>query len=247
MLAAGVEERGVRVYWSDRWGGVSPPPFDTANLGFSAGDDPAWVAENRRRLAVACAASVADPAQWTWLAQVHGAEVAEAHAGGGSGRRTAPRADAVVVVAPGAVAAVLVADCGPVALVGEAGVAAVHAGWRGVMAGVLEAAAGELTRLSGHLPVRGLIGPCIRPCCYEFGISDLGPIAARLGDAVVGRTGAGRPALDLPAAITVALRRAGVRRVDDSGLCTACSPDHFSARRDGMRTGRQALVVELLR
>ena len=90
--------------------------------------------------------------------------------------------------------------------------------------------------------MHALLGPCIRPGCYEFGADDLAQVARRLGDGVRGTTATGAPALDVPAAVRAALGRVGVVEVDDVGICTACSPVHFShrARRE---LGRQALVV----
>ena len=127
------------------------------------------------------------------------------------------------------------------ALVAPGASAAVHAGWRGVAGGVLEGAAARI-RERARGPVRAVIGPCVRPCCYEFSPADFEPIAARLGSEVVGRTSAGEPALDLPRAITIALWTAGVSDVTDLGICTACSTDHFSHRRDG-HTGLQAMLL----
>src|SRR5205085_1070207 len=130
---------------------------------------------------------------------VHGATVYPADADGPTAGRPAPRADASVSAGEGAVLSVLTADCGPVALVAPGVVAAVHAGWRGLAAGVLEAAVGEVRqRTSG--PVRAVLGPCIHPECYEFSPADLEPIAARLGPGVIGKTSGGEPALDVPRA-----------------------------------------------
>jgi purine-nucleoside/S-methyl-5'-thioadenosine phosphorylase / adenosine deaminase len=174
---------------------------------------------------------------------VHGAAVhaADGTHGGSSSDGAAPPADAVVTTNPDTVLAILTADCGPVALVAPGASGAVHAGWRGVAAGVLEAAvAGVRERARG--PARAVIGPCVRPCCYEFSPADLEPIAARLGPEVAGRTSSGRLALDLPRAIAIALSGAGVAEVTDIGVCTACSDDHFSHRRDG-RTGLQAMLL----
>jgi YfiH family protein len=228
--------------FSDRTGGVSAPPFDTANVGFGRGDDPERVAENRRRVGFALGGRAADPAVWTCLHQVHGATVHAVDGPREGGRPNGtPPADAVVTSDPEAVLAILTADCGPVALVAPGASGAVHAGWRGVAAGVLEAAAARV-RERAQGPVRAVIGPCVRPCCYEFSPADLEPIAARLGTEVLGRTSTGGPALDLPRAITIALRASEVSEVTDLGICTACSADHFSHRRDG-RTGLQAMLL----
>jgi len=176
---------------------------------------------------------------WTWLRQVHGDRVVVVdEPGGGAGRS----ADAAVTDRSGCALAVLTADCAPVALLGSNGVVGVaHAGWRGLVAGVLERAV-EVMRAAGAGDVHALLGPCIRPGCYEFGADDLAQVARRLGDGVRGTTSTGAPALDVPAAVRAALGRVGVVDVGDVGICTACSPAHFShrARRE---LGRQALVV----
>ncbi|HYT40631.1 MAG TPA: laccase domain-containing protein, partial [Acidimicrobiia bacterium] len=137
---------GAEILFSDRTGGVSAPPFDTANAGYARGDDPANVDENRGRIAAALGGPGSDPARWISLHQVHGAAVYPADVNGATAGRPAPRADAAVSAEPGAVLSVLTADCGPVALVAPGVVAAVHAGWRGVAAGVLEAAVAEVRR-----------------------------------------------------------------------------------------------------
>jgi hypothetical protein len=250
---------GVTALWTDRTGGVSEGAFATANAGYDRGDDPEAVAENRRRIGAALGGRAADPATWTSLHQVHGAEVHVVDTAGrgagaprsggargwgpGGGEAAGITGDAVVSAEGGAVLAVLTADCGPVALVASGGAGVVHAGWRGVGAGVVEAAAARLGQIAGG-PVQAVIGPCIRPCCYEFGAADLEPLRRRLGPEVAGRTRDGALALDLPRAITLALGRAGVADVTDLGVCTACSVEHFSHRRDGLG-GLQALLVGL--
>jgi copper oxidase (laccase) domain-containing protein len=105
----------------------------------------------------------------------------------------------------------------------------------------VDAAVAALREL-GSGPVRAAIGPTICVRHYEFGAADLDGLVARFGPAVAGETETGRPALDLPRALHVALEEAGVRDVTDLGCCTAESVDHYSYRRDG-RTGRQAVVV----
>ena len=176
---------------------------------------------------------------WTWLHQVHGAGVMRV---GSPGDHAGTKADAAVTAEAGCALAVLTADCAPVALAsGEGVIGVAHAGWRGVAAGVIEATVAEMEAL-GATGIEAAIGPCIHAGCYEFGPADLDEVAARLGDGVRATTRRGTPALDLPAAVGAALARAGVERIDDAGVCTACSPDHFSwrARRE---TQRQATVV----
>jgi YfiH family protein len=177
---------------------------------------------------------------WTWLRQVHGARVVRV---GKPGEHAGVEADAAVTSVPGAPVAVQTADCVPIALVADGAVGVVHAGWRGLAAGVVEAAVHALCE-AGNGPVRAQIGPCIRARCYEFGPTDLDRVASRLGDGVRGTTAWGTPALDVVQAATAALTHAGVSDVVDSGVCTACSPVHFSHRARG-DTGRQALVAWL--
>ena len=177
---------------------------------------------------------------WTWLRQVHGGRVVRVLApGGGAGQE----ADAAVTTEPGCALAVFTADCAPVALAADGGgvVAVAHAGWRGLLAGVLESTVEEMRSL-GASGVEAAVGPCIGPECYEFGEHELHAAASRLGASVVARTFQGRPALDLRAGVRQALARAGVENVWSSPVCTACSTEHFSwrARREPQR---QAAVV----
>jgi copper oxidase (laccase) domain-containing protein len=141
-----------------------------------------------------------------------------------------------------AVLAVLTADCAPIALASDEGViGVVHAGWRGLVAGVVDAAAVAMRDL-GATDVVAALGPCIHAECYEFSEADIDAVAAELGDDVRGVTAAGRPALDVPAAVRGALERAGVRLVHDADVCTACSSAHYSHRARA-ELERQAVVV----
>ena len=254
----------ARVVCTDRHHGVSTPPYATANLADHVGDEPGSVAENRRRLAGALGPGLPDPRHWVWLRQVHGAGVLVVD----QDRAPAePVADAAVTDRPGLPLVVLVADCAPIALVGQRAVGVVHAGWAGLELGVVERAVESLRavdreagsvperqagsvpeRQAGSVPerqagsVRAVVGPCIHPARYEFGPQLLARMVARFGDVVASTTEWGTPALDVPAAVRAALRAAGVVDVTEVGVCTAASADHFSYRRDGT-TGRQALVV----
>jgi YfiH family protein len=226
----------TRIVFTDRHDGASAGPYASRNLADHVGDAPAAVAQNRARLGEELDIA---PASWRWLRQVHGAHVVEAD------RETAPpvapEADAAIATTAGVALTVLVADCGPVALACGDAVGVVHAGWRGLESGVVGAAVDALHRVSAG-PVRAVLGPCIHADHYEFGEEELARLGARFGDEVCATTKTGRPAFDLPAAVRVALGRAGVDELDDVDVCTACSPDHFSHRRDGV-TGRQALVA----
>ena len=227
----------ARVWHSDRRGGVSRAPYATANVGAHVGDDPAAVDENRRR--VARAAGLPDPREWVWLNQVHGTAVHVADAP----TRTPPDADASVTARRGLPLAILTADCAPIVLASDDAVGAIHAGHRGLAGGVVERAVAALAAI-GHGRIRAFLGPCIRPARYEFGSADLDRVVSALGPEVASVTAAGRPALDIPTGVRIALARAGVDEVDDCGVCTSASLGHFSHRRDGI-TGRQVTIAVL--
>ncbi|MFM8303881.1 MAG: polyphenol oxidase family protein [Actinomycetota bacterium] len=225
--------------FTDRRGGVSGAPYDTLNLGDHVGDLPGAVAENRHR--VARDLGLVPPDHWAWLRQVHGAGV---HHVGATPAPAAPpvEADAAVTTLGGVPLVVLTADCAPVAIADDVAVGVVHAGWRGLQAGVVAAAVGALRRI-GAGAVRAVVGPCIRAADYEFGRVDLDRLVARFGPTVEGRTSGGHPALEVAAGVRVALAEVGVTDVTDLGAGTAGDPTTwFSHRRDG-RTGRQGLVV----
>jgi len=225
---------------------VSRPPYDSANLSFGVADDPAAVRENRHRLAATL--GLGAPEQWWWLQQVHGTGVVVASAVP-TAHETAdvtgdePVADAAVTAQQGTPLVVLTADCAALALACDGAAAVVHAGWSGLVAGVVEEAVARL-RAIGNGEIRALLGPCVHPARYEFGRADLDRVVARLGPTVEARTEAGAPALDLPAGVGAALLGVGVSSFDDVDVCTAASPDYFSHRREG-QTGRQALVLVL--
>jgi len=178
---------------------------------------------------------------WTWLRQVHGAEVVTvAAAGDGAGCE----ADGAVTVVPGAVLAVHTADCVPVVLIGDRVVSVVHAGWRGLVAGVVGEAVDQIRLLRPTTNLRAILGPCIRPSHYEFGAAELQMVEETLGGSVAGTTAAGGRALDMPAAVTKALAHAGVTTVDDLGFDTA-DERWFSHRLRGDQ-GRQVTAVRLV-
>jgi YfiH family protein len=178
---------------------------------------------------------------WTWLHQVHGARVVGV---AGPGDQAGEEADGAVTAHPLAALAVLTADCAPVALASPEGVIGVaHAGWRGLAAGVIEETVAGMRDL-GATTVWAVLGPCIHVECYQFGPAELSLVADRLGPQVRGRDRQGELALDLPAGVRAALDRAGATLVGDAGICTACSPDHWSWRARGDQA-RQATVVWL--
>ena len=174
---------------------------------------------------------------WTTPRQVHGAGVLVLEEGSDGSA-----ADAVVTAEAGRAIAVLGADCALVGLASTEGVLGVaHAGWRGLLAGVLGATVAAMHRL-GAGSITAVLGPCIHRECYAFGTDDLDAVAARLGPRVRARTMAGAPALDLPSGVAVALARAGVGPPEPLAGCTACDGRFFSHRARA-EEGRHALVL----
>lgn len=228
-------ERAFRL----RNGRVARVRFTTAADGdLRVSGSPAPLARRRARL-------VKRP--WTWLDQAHGSDAVLVER---AGDRAGVTADAAVAppnvddAVGGAVLAIHTADCPPIALLSPEGVlGAVHAGWRGLEGGIVDA---TLTLMRNHnaSAIRALLGPCIHVECYEFGASELDGFARRFGSHVRGITRKGTPALDLPGVVATALRRGGVDDLDIVPRCTACDPRFFShrARSDG---ARQAMLVWL--
>jgi polyphenol oxidase len=180
----------------------------------------------------------------SWLCasrQVHGATVRRVRAiGGRGGEALAVDADGHATALRGVGATVLVADCLPVLLAAPGAVAALHAGWRGLAAGVLEQgvrALEEVGGAGGAGEICALIGPGAGPCCYEVGEE----VHAAFGGA--GRVGERN--IDLPALARERLLAAGVGAVERVGICTICDARLYSHRREGARAGRQAGIVWL--
>jgi YfiH family protein len=230
----------VRALSTQRSGGVSAAPFESLNLGDHVGDSAEAVAENRRRLRTA----VRLPAEPVWLSQQHGTNVLDL-----DGAHDAPAggADASCTRRPGRVCAILTADCLPVLLASDsgAGVAAAHAGWRGLAAGVIEATVRALA-----LPPQSLLawlGPGISAAHFEIGAEVREELlrADPQADAAFERNARGRYLADLTALARRRLERLGIARIYGGDACTYAGPeDYFSYRRDG-RTGRQATLIWL--
>jgi YfiH family protein len=270
-VAEDLLEAGVVAAFTGRAGGGSAAPYASLNLGLRVGDDFRRVLANRRRVATVLGLA---GLPWALARQVHGATVLAVAAGPpGPGEQPAgpgdqagrPRrlgegppeakaplgeADGLVTADPGVVLAVLTADCVPVLLADPAAgvVGAVHAGWRGLAAGVVEAGVAAMAGL-GADPAAcvGLVGPAAGGCCYEVGPDVRDAVGSRY-PAALATTRDGRPALDPAAGAAEALRRAGVARVRVAGECTVDLEErYFSHRRDQGRTGRQAGIVALVR
>jgi YfiH family protein len=235
---------GVRALSTLRTGGASGAPYASLNLGDHVGDVAAAVAENRRRLA----GQAGLPAEPVWLSQVHGISVADLDAGDDSGpARPVGPADAAFSRQPGRVCAILTADCLPVLLAADTGglVAAAHAGWRGLAAGVIEATVHALKVPPAKL--MAWLGPAIGPRHFEVGAEVRE--ALLIGDPGAASTfvanDCGRYMADLGALARRRLAALGVARIYGGWECTFAVPDrYFSHRRDGV-TGRQATLIWL--
>jgi YfiH family protein len=219
-----------RIAFSTRRGGVSEGPYASLNLGRRTGDDVQRVDENRR---IVCSALGAEAGNLALNFQMHSTIVNRAEAG----VRGNAEGDAIWTDEPGVPVAALAADCVPVALArreGAPAVAVAHAGWMGLLAGVLENA---VETLGGG--VEAAIGPSAGPCCYEVGEEVARPYRERFGDAImVGGN------LDLWRAAELTLNEAGVETVHRVDLCTICNPERFfSHRRDGKPRGVQGVVA----
>lgn len=220
-----------RVGFSTRVGGVSEGPYAALNLGRMTGDDVERVDENRRLL---CAAVDAEPERLALNRQVHSTLVHRAEAG----RRGEP-GDGLWTDEPGQPILAMAADCLPIALArrdGTPAVAVLHAGWRGLLDGIVGVG---VETLGG--PLQAAIGPAIGPCCYEVGEDVSVPFATAFGaDVVDGRM------LDLWTSAERALRAAGVDEVLRTDLCTCCHAElFFSHRRTGKPRGVQGVIARV--
>lgn len=226
----------VRAVQTTRHGGVSRGPYASLNLGDHVGDDAAAVAANRALLGTVM------PAEPSWLKQVHGIAVADADTA-----FSGVEADAAVARRPGRVCAVMTADCLPVLLCDRSGsvVAAAHAGWRGLCAGVIEAAVDAM-----HVPasdVLAWLGPAIGPQAFEVGDEVRAAFLARdaAATAAFAAHGSGKWLADIWLLARQRLAAIGVEAVWGGGQCTVADSERFySYRRDGA-TGRMATCVWL--
>ncbi|MFP3874759.1 MAG: peptidoglycan editing factor PgeF [Thiohalophilus sp.] len=220
---------------SCRQGGVSEPPYDSLNPASHVGDAPQAVAANRARLGL--------PAEPGWLQQVHGTQVAVLEANG----RIGLQADAAYSRTPGVICAVLTADCLPVLLCDRGGqeVAAVHAGWRGLSDGIIEAALDRFRAPADQ--ILAWLGPAIGPDVYEIGEEVRGAFVESDSDNETAFTPT-RPGywlMDIYALARLRLQRRGVEQISGGGYCTFTEAERFySYRRDGV-TGRMASVIWL--
>lgn len=230
-----------------REGGASVGPWASLNTSFAVGDSPEAVEVNLRRLAQALGVA---PGALATITQVHGLTLVEAHAADPAVvRGPLAEADAVWTQTPGVAVGVRTADCLPVLIEDPVGgrVAAVHAGWRGVLGELPRRTVERLVAAGSHVvDLRVALGPAIGPCCFEVD----GDLPARF-EAAFGREVvvpvAGKPRLHLNLGLAVrrSLERAGVPagQIDQVPGCTAHEPRFFSHRRDQGQTGRHLSVV----
>jgi YfiH family protein len=240
LLAAALP--GVQARFSARAGGVSSGPYATLDLARYAPERAGDVRQNMERLAALTGVPVD---RWAQSEQVHGTVVRRVSAADPLGDDGA-HADGQALSVAGAAGVVLTADCLPVVVAGDGGVAILHAGWRGLADGVLEQGVRALRKIGAGGRLEALIGPGAGGCCYEVG-PDVR--AAFASDGVLNREGP-HP-IDLKAIAARRLHAAGVAAVHDCGLCTMCAVDaagdriFFSHRADGGTTGRQAGIAWL--
>jgi YfiH family protein len=228
----------VKALQTTRRGGVSVAPYDSLNLGDHVGDAPFAVAHNRQLL------SSLLPGEPVWLNQVHGVAVVDANAS-----PCVPQGDASIATRSGAVCVAMTADCLPVLLCDDSGtiVGAVHAGWRGLCAGVI-----ERTVQAMNAPPQTLmawLGPAIGPSAFEVGEEVRAAFMAeqpRAEDAFMPIPGAGNKYLaDIYLLARQRLEALGISRIYGGGLCTYTDPARFySFRRDGA-TGRMGTFIWL--
>lgn len=229
----------VKAVSTTRYGGVSEGPYASLNLAAHVGDDPHAVRENRRRLRELGGL----PAEPVWLNQVHGTTVFTV----GTESAASFDADAAVAFGPGGVCAVMTADCLPLLLCDRAAtvVAAAHAGWRGLAAGVIETTVAAMGRPGERL--MAWLGPALGPEHFEVGPEVRERFCAATPDAAAAfrRGAADRWFADLGLLARQRLNALGIRSVTGGGYCTAADPERFfSYRRDGV-TGRIASLIWL--
>jgi len=228
---------GVRACVTTRAGGVSLAPFDSLNLGDHVEDSPEAVSENRRRLTEAFSIQPA------WLRQVHGVVVAEANP------ELIAEADGSWTSTPGVACTAMTADCLPALFCNRDGtrVAAAHAGWRGLAAGVLEAAVESLQVEPEQVLV--WLGPAIGPQAFEVGPEVREAFMQQLpvtAEAFIPSKNPGKYMADIYQLARLRLAARGVTAVYGGGFCTVTDPRFYSYRRSP-RTGRFASLIWLER
>jgi YfiH family protein len=231
----------VRACATTRLGGVSSAPFQSMNLSDYVQDAPSSVRENRKILTDVLGL----PAQPKWLKQIHGTRIVEADRVGTL--TTPPEADGSFTSYPDVVCTVLTADCLPILLCDQCGthIAAVHAGWRGLAAGVLETAVAALQKPAEHL--LAWLGPAIGPQAFEVGDEVVRAFVEfdEQAQAAFLPNDSGRWMANLYLLARQRLTRLGVERIYGGKWCTFSEPDRFYSYRRENKTGRMASLIWL--
>ena len=251
MTWAALDGPGAEAFVTTRGGGVSAGPYESLNMSLTVGDEPRAVLENRRRVAAALGADLAD---FVFSRQVHGAGVcvvtaADRSSGAFALDESVLEADVLVTADPAVVLAILAADCVPVVLHDPAAgvLACVHAGWRGTVARACAAAVAAMIRLGARpAGIVAGIGPAIGADRYQVGPEVAAAVEAEFGTAgVIRPDGTGRWLLGLAAANRLVLREAGL---PDGNIHTAARTTGgglFFSDRAVRPCGRLALVARL--
>lgn len=244
------EALGAPHCFSTRLGGVSQGCLASMNLGIHRGDRPANVLENYRILGSAVGFSLRD---LVFTRQTH-TDIVRAVDGSNAGEGlffpVEPECDALITNTPGLALAAFTADCTPILLEDTVtgAVGAVHAGWRGTVAGIAAKTVEAMVRQYGCKPenIVAAIGPNIGGCCFETGLDVPQALRECLGDAAEAfiRPFGAKYLVDLKGANQAILERAGVRRVERSEECTACRQDRYwSHRKVGLERGSMAAII----
>jgi YfiH family protein len=242
LVPTEVEAAGFDACFFERTGGVSEGALASLNLSYSVGDDPDRVRINRMRTI-----EIAGVAPFALGGQVHGAaitRIGRKRAGSGFDGPTdvLPRTDALFTSSTGVSLAVATADCTPVVLASapDGLLAVIHAGWRGVSAGIVSRAVALFPEPSRVLAA---VGPAAGGCCYEVGDDVAFAVSAAAPSGAVTERRGSRTHLDLPRTIIGILRDAGVERVEEADTCTIHEGARFFSHRREPDGGRQMLVA----
>lgn len=249
LLVSSVLGDGFRHGFTLRAGGVSEPPFDSMNLGWKWGDRRESVDENHRRLLVASGAG-----RMFRASQVHGTHVERVRSGSDLSAVAATQADGLCTDASGVGISVHVADCTPILMAcpRTGACAALHAGWRGTVAGIAQAGVRVMAEQFGSRPrdLRVAIGPCIGACCFEVGpevVAEFLALDPNARERACIVTGQRREHVDLRRVQRLQLEATGVlpQHIDVSLECTHCDPENrfFSYRKAGRATGQMVGFV----
>ncbi len=245
------ENHGIFIGFTSRDGGVSAGKFRSLNLSYKVGDESRNVARNR----VLLGSSIGiPPDRWVAPRQIHGTHVktvydSDAGKGGVSEESAVSLADGLITSYKELALIVLVADCVPVLLFEHKCrvVAAVHAGWRGVLGGIAVSAVRKMRKYYGCGPskISAILGPHIGPCCFEVGHDLAKRFEEEIGQSVVRQREDDGYFVNLGKALSFQLEFEGLKpnHICFTGKCTCCEDDYFSYRRDGGTTGRQCGII----